>query len=954
MQNLQPTDLISAMMRTSLDCIVLLDEQARIVDLNPAIEGVFGYTRNELLGFGMGKALFPADDKNSFQHELERYSAVGNAAFISQRIEVMATHKSGRPFPVELTVTPTILDDQQIFLLVLRDISEQKINEQLIKKSSARLTQLIENLAGGVLVEDETRHIALINQAFCDMFQIPVPAQALIGVDCAHSADNYKVMFTDPAMFINRIEVILRDQKTVIDEIVYLVDGRVFSRDYVPVVHNEIQMGHLWHYRDVTKIYQAQRRWERMVQFEGVDKEINRLFLQLDDVDDALNQALALTGQLLDVSRVYVFRFRENERVLDNTHEWCAPGVKPEIDNLKGFPFDDILPSFFPMISEYDLIAPRHINELPDDIRGLLEPQDIQTILWVPLYLNQRIEGFLGYDETRHAREWFPEEITMARIITMGYARALERQQSAHMLIDARDEAVRTAQLRAQFIANMSHEIRTPMTGSLGMLELLLETGLDELQREFATEAFNSASRLLAIINEILDFSKLEAGQVVLDAESIDLRAIATEVKMTLASQVKRRAITFGVQIDSQVPYRVFGDATRIRQVLMNLVGNAVKFTHEGQINIHIDLITIIDDVAFLSFSVQDTGIGIEPEKLDHIFASFVQGDGSTTRKYGGTGLGLSISKQIVELMGGSFYVESELGKGSTFNFKVRLPIAQIDGSERPNLGFERLSVLVIDHNRTTRYVLKQQLEVWGVRVVAVEDIQDLPLRHASNSPEFDLTFFHQTKEDQYTRVNHINQFAPQTIVILDGLTPLKPLEAPSLRWPIEQSVLYNMLVKVVYQATPATPEEFGDIKPVPQTSSYQGQILVADDHALNIELVRRGLAMLNVQIDAVENGQELLEMLEKNTYDLILMDIQMPIMDGIEATRRIRRSDTPYRSIPILAFTARVMREQQEHYMSIGIDEIIKKPFSLTDLRDVIKRWLQKVQAAKSGEDAP
>ncbi len=815
MQNLRNTDLIDAMMRTSLDCIVLADEQGRIIDMNPVVKQSFGYARMDLLKRGVCETLFPTDDKSCFRRELERYQAVGDETFVSERIEAVVTGKNGHLFSIEFTVIPTILDDQRVFLLIFRDIGEQKINENLIKKSSARLTQLIENLAGGVLVEDETRHIALINQAFCDMFQIPVSAQALIGADCAASADSYKAMFTDQETFISRIEAILQNQKTVIDEVVHLVDGRVFSRDYVPVVHNKIQMGHLWHYRDVTKIYQAQRRWERMVQFEGIDKEINRLFLQLDDVDDALNQALALTGQLLDVSRVYVFRFRENERVLDNTHEWCAEGVKPEIDNLKGVPFDDLLPSFFPMISEYDLIAPRHINELPDDIRGLLEPQDIQTILWVPLHLNQRIEGFLGYDETRYAREWLPEEITMARIITMGYARALEREQAGRMLIEARDEAVRTAQLRAQFIANMSHEIRTPMTGSLGMLELILETELDELQREFATEAFNSASRLLAIINEILDFSKLEAGQVVLDAESIDLRAIATEVKMTLASQVKRRPITLGVQIDSQVPYRVFGDATRIRQVLMNLVGNAVKFTHEGHVNMIINLVTIVDEVAFLSFSVQDTGVGIEPEKLDHIFASFVQGDGSTTRKYGGTGLGLSISKQLVELMGGTIHVESELGKGSTFSFKVRMPIAQATGNERPKLGFEKLSVLVVDNNRTMRYVLKQQLEVWGVRVVAVEDIQDLPLRDKSEPFQFDLTFFHRTKDYQFKAVEYVEQFAPQTFFIVDGVTPFKPHEAFSLHWPIEQSLLYNTLVKIVYQVTSATSENAVTIAPV-------------------------------------------------------------------------------------------------------------------------------------------
>ena len=250
-------------------------------------------------------------------------------------------------------------------------------------------------------------------------------------------------------------------------------------------------------------------------------------------------------------------------------------------------------------------------------------------MLWIPIYLNGRIEGFIGYDEVRDAREWLPEEITMARVITESYARALEREQTAKTLVIARDNALHTAEVRSQFVANMSHEIRTPMTGILGMLELLLETELDEMQRDFASDAFNSSHRLLSIINDILDFSKLDAGHIVLEASPIDLQAIATEVKMTLAPQLKyKSSIEILLDLDPNLPYRVYGDATRIRQVLMNLGGNAIKFTHDGTVTIGIEALHADNKTARIRFYVKDTGIGIEEDRFNRSFDSFVQADG--------------------------------------------------------------------------------------------------------------------------------------------------------------------------------------------------------------------------------------------------------------------------------------------------------------------------------------
>lgn len=816
------------------------------------------------------------------------------------------------------------------------------IEKTQLQQANTRLMQLIASLEGGVLVEDQHRTISVVNQAFCDMFGIDASPATLTGIDCSGSAEANKALFAEPDAFVSRIEAILADRTIVTGDMLRLADGRVFSRDYIPVFDSDNLIGHLWHYRDVTEATLAQIRMERLLRFETVNKEINRLFLQMEDIDDALNRSLAITGQLLDVSRAYVFRIREHERVLDNTHEWCAPGVKPEIDNLKGLPFDELFPSFFPMMADHDLIAPSHIRELPDDLRGILEPQDIETVIWLPMYLDGRIEGFIGYDEIRNPRTWLPEEITTARIVMESYARALEREIASQMLIEAHDEAVRTARIRTQFVANMSHEIRTPVTGIQGMLELLLETNLDDLQHEFASEALNSSIRMLAIVNDILDFSKLEAGQIVLDADPIDLHAIATEVKTTFFPQLKGKPIEFCLDLDPNIPYRVYGDTTRIRQILMNLVGNAVKFTHQGSVTLSIHVISHSEGTVCLRFSVRDSGIGIPQESIERIFESFVQADGTTTRRYGGSGLGLSISKQLVELMGSSIEVESDPKTGSTFSFVLRLSVAQETRSSGPmNPDFAGLNVLVIDNNRTARYVLVQQLESWGVHVSQASEADSAQVLLLEN--RFDL-IFQRWSSMNFASASQAAATCP-VIYITDSDAVIDHDERSLLRWPINQSRLYNLLAEVALAHSPRIP-------PSTENQTESARVLLADDLPVNVDLVRYALEEARIRVDAVENGQQLLEQLEKDCYDLILMDVQMPVMDGIEATRRIRQSGAVFRDIPILALTASVMPEERDRYQAAGIDAIISKPFSIKHLREIVSQWIKMKRSATPGSD--
>ncbi len=802
------------------DAVISTDLQFRIQSWNRAAERIYGWQAEEVIGKLSSDILRTNFESNQIREQLAQ-------DVISQgwwRGEVIQKRQDGTALYMLSSVN--LLHDSTGkpfgFVAVNHDISSNKQSEQKLRYEGARLRHLISNIQGGILLESETRHIDLVNTTFCEMFEIMATPEDLIGTDCSRSAEQSMHLFADPQEFVERIQVILRDRQPVLGDTLHLITGQVYERDYIPIRIGNDDVGHLWHYRDVTLEFGVRKRWEQLFQLEELNKYIIRQFSQSNDVENTLGNILEMTGHSLDVSRIYVFHFRENERLLDNTYEWCAPGGDPKIDKLQGLQIDLLAPTFLPILAQDGIISPQNISVIADEVRALLHRDAIQSVMILPLYSNGRLEGFLGCEDTRATRTWLPEETTTFRIFAESYARALEDQQTQRLLIEARDSALRTARLRTQFVANMSHEIRTPMTGILGMLELLRETLLDPDQQEFADEAFNSAHHLLNIINDILDFSKLDAGQFVLETNDIDICSLASEVQMSFAPQLRSKPVTITLDIENDVPAHVIGDPTRLRQVLVNLVGNAVKFTAQGHVAIGMKVLSRSEKRVQLRFEVADTGIGIALDDQERIFESFVQTDSTTTRKYGGTGLGLAITRQLVESMGGQIDLTSVPGEGSTFGFTLSLPVVNISPSE------------------------------------AVQEANE---------------------------------------------------DTPSV----------------------------SEVSPV----AYQGRILLAEDYHLNVRLVTHALIDMGAVIDIAGNGQVVLEYLMKETYDLILMDMQMPVMDGREATRLIRESSAPYRDIPIIALTASVMRDEQEHYYELGVNAIIGKPFAIEELRLAVQQWL-------------
>jgi len=944
--------------RETENSAVITNKSGEIEWVNKAFTQITGYQLDEVRGRKPGDFLQGDEtDPNTvalLSKAINKWESV--------EADIVNYSKSGRKYWLNVQIQPIFDSNGRLenYISIQKEITKEKEQYAALQIANLRFRLLISGMQAGVMVEDEHRKVVLVNQYFCDLFQITQPPDQLIGFDCAAAAEESKVLFTNPESFIWDINNTLNLRRIVTNHELQMTNGITLERDFIPIEDTvKKNQGILWIYRDITRRKNGERDLKRQSEIlSGTALAMNYL-LTIPDHEQSMQKALEAVGIATGVDRAYIFEssieHTTGATLLSQRFEWTAEGVIPEMDNpeLQNMPFSEGFPRWYELLSNGKTLSGM-VKDFPDYERQLLEPQNIISLIVVPVFVNDIFWGTVGFDDCSKGIRWSSNEASILKALAASIGGSISREIIGKELSKARIIAENATKTKSDFLATMSHEIRTPMNGVIGMTSLLLQTQLTPDQRDYTETIKISGELLLNLINDILDFSKIESGKMVLEEHHFDLRMAIEDVLDLMATTTKEKKLGLYFQVDPDIPQRITGDLTRLRQILVNLVGNAIKFTNEGEVVIRVKQIENKGKDALLEFSVSDTGIGIPAEKIDRLFKPFSQVDASTTRKFGGTGLGLAICYKLVRLMNGNIWVTSEMNHGSVFRFTIKtrysLDDEQLQSHLQDQIRLTRKKILVIDSHPTSCDILCTLFENYGMTTVAAINA-GMALAMINEKQDFDLVLMDHDLPDMASNVlaSEIKKTkaytdVPFILIINPILTDQEPTSDNNFRARISKPLKHSQLISHVSNILTDRKSILSQSLPQPArvekiNQIYPLNILVAEDNTINQKLILRLFEMLGYSIHIAANGYEVIEALSRMKFDIIFMDIQMPEMDGLEATKQIIALWGDQKPL-IVAMTANALKSDKENCLAAGMDDYISKPLTIEQVRDGIEKW--------------
>ncbi|HOZ12939.1 MAG TPA: PAS domain S-box protein [Thermotogota bacterium] len=934
-----------AILETTPDGFFILDANTRILEVNNAYCTILGYTRDELLKMSIPD--FEATEKpDDVENRKQRILQVG-----FDRFQTKQRRKDGSLIDLEVSIS-LLREHGGKMVVFARDITERK-------KSEEEQKAILETTPDGFLILDANARAIEVNNAYCTMLgytRDELLEMSIPNIEAVEKPEDVK----------NRIQKLLQVGFDRFQTKHRCKDGSLIDVEVSVSLLREHGGKMVVFARDITEQKKAQRALTEQTELQKVLMNISNDFINiaLEKTDEAINSALAMLGQFTHTDRAYIFMYDHEQKVCRNTHEWCSEGITPHISKLQEVPYERITEWVESFISGNPmLIHDVETFELDNKIRQFLESREVQSVLVLPMMDRTTCVGFVGFDAVKSKHDFSEKERNLLRLFALIMVNVLNRIKTEAELTAAKEKAEIASRAKTEFLANMSHEIRTPLNGMIGFTELLKNTELSPVQRQFVENANESGRTLLGIINDILDFSKIEAGMMELEIIKTDIVELLNNSADIIKFAAGKKNLEVLLDIDSAIPRYAMVDPVRLKQILANLMSNAVKFTEKGEVELKARYSPINSSRGTLSLSVRDTGIGIAEAQKEKLFKAFSQADSSITRKFGGTGLGLIISEKIARKMGSSIHIESVEGKGTTFFFD--LIIETEAGEASPPVEILRVKrCLIIDDHAHNRSILERLLTERGIKYESCEN-GPAALKILESHNPFDAIICNADRPyfNGLEFVRTIREklgLTPDKLPIIllhsssEGGELREKYEEPGVHFcvanPLKREQLFTCLAALQDKQSAEKIERAEKSDQPLQNDAPElvtrkkNTILVAEDISLNMLLVKAILSQIVPDAVVIEakNGKIAFQEYKNMNPDIVLMDIQMPEMDGLEATTAIRSLEGILgRSTPIIALTAGVSSEEIEKCREAGMDDYLTKPIESEKMRKILGKYL-------------